>query len=187
MRVSIRSNKGFSLVELMVVVAIIGILAAIAVPNFQRFTAKSKQSEAKSSLSAMYSAERALSSEWQTFAASFDVIGYRPTGWQRYNHGFAANFPAAMPPGYAGPPITANFNTTAFCGLGAIGANGCGVINAPIAPGAVTAGGVTGSAMAIATFQAVSRAHIGNAAPATIDIWTINQNKVIANAANGLP
>ncbi len=76
MQVSIRNNKGFSLVELMVVVAIIGILAAIAVPNFQRFTAKSKQSEAKSSLSAVYSAERAFAAEWQAFFADFRNIGY---------------------------------------------------------------------------------------------------------------
>lgn len=63
MRVSVRDARGFSLVELMVVVAIIGILAAIAVPNFQRFTAKSKQAEAKATLSALYSSTRAFSSE----------------------------------------------------------------------------------------------------------------------------
>ena len=115
MRVSIRNNKGFSLVELMVVVAIIGILAAIAIPNFQRFTAKAKQSEAKSNLSTLYSAERAFQAEWQTYAASFNVIGYAPTGTMRYEHGFAADFATApgagLPPNYTGPNSNATFNS----------------------------------------------------------------------------
>ncbi|MBI2370572.1 MAG: prepilin-type N-terminal cleavage/methylation domain-containing protein, partial [Deltaproteobacteria bacterium] len=46
------NRQGFTLIELMIVVAIIGILAAIAIPNFLRFQAKSKQSEAKTNLAA---------------------------------------------------------------------------------------------------------------------------------------
>ncbi len=38
----LKNNKGFSLVELMVVVAIIGVLSAVAVPQFQKFQRKAK-------------------------------------------------------------------------------------------------------------------------------------------------
>lgn len=45
-------NQGFTLIELMIVVAIVGILAAIAIPAYQDYTVRSKISEAMTALAA---------------------------------------------------------------------------------------------------------------------------------------
>ena len=54
-----RRSAGFTLIELMIVVVIIGILASLALPRFMRATTKSKQSEAKLILKQIYTNERA--------------------------------------------------------------------------------------------------------------------------------
>ena len=60
---SLRSSKGFTLIELMIVVAIIGILAAIAIPNFLQYQMKSRQAEAKTNLGAIKTSEVAFQAE----------------------------------------------------------------------------------------------------------------------------
>ena len=62
-----RSSKGFTLIELMIVVVIIGILAALAIPRFMAATTKSKQSEAKQILKQIYVMERAYRQEYDTY------------------------------------------------------------------------------------------------------------------------
>lgn len=79
-------EKGFTLIELMIVVAIIGILAAIAIPNFLRFQAKSKQGEAKTNLGAIGTTAEAFRAENDTYVTDFNGLGWAPQGSTRYSY-----------------------------------------------------------------------------------------------------
>ena len=61
---------GFTLIELMIVVAIIGILAAIAIPNFVKFSCRSRTSEAKIMLKHVSVAQEAYRAEFDIYVPS---------------------------------------------------------------------------------------------------------------------
>src|SRR2546425_7496767 len=83
-------QKGFTLIELMIVVAIIGILAAIAIPNFIKFQARSKQSEAKANLKAIFTAQKAFYQEKDRFSTLTGEVGFEPERNNRYAYFLAA-------------------------------------------------------------------------------------------------
>ena len=63
----IKNRQGFTLIELMMVVVIIGILAALAIPRFMTAGAKSKQAEAKEILKQVYTMERSYFVEHEEY------------------------------------------------------------------------------------------------------------------------
>ena len=79
------NNSGFTLIELMIVVAIIGILASIAIPNFLIYQAKAKQAEAKSNLGAIFTSQIAFRAERDRFAQTISgILDWAPAGSTRY-------------------------------------------------------------------------------------------------------
>jgi type IV pilus assembly protein PilA len=160
----VKGQKGFTLIELMIVVAIIGILAAIAIPNFLRYQAKSRQAEAKTNLGAIFVAETAYFSENNRYG-SFSEIGYALAGTtNRYTYRSPATGGAGGSSNGTADRIVCG--APAPCTPSAEGVSGQFPSAAVVAPGAFTAS-------AVAQLDS----------DATIDGWSVNDVKGGLSAA----
>ena len=87
---------GFTLIELMIVVAIIGLLAAIAIPNFQNYQCKSRQAEAQLVLGQIKKAQEVYFSENNRYSSSLGRIGLEISN----NANYSASILSASGTGY---------------------------------------------------------------------------------------
>jgi type IV pilus assembly protein PilE len=70
-----KKSAGFTLIELMIVVVIIGILAALAIPRFMKASAKSKTTEAQLILKQIYTMERSYKQQFDEYSDDLVAIG----------------------------------------------------------------------------------------------------------------
>lgn len=82
-------KKGFTLIELMIVVAIIAFLAMVAIPSFKQFLAKAKRTEAYMNLNALATAEKIYWAEHGTYSTDLNALGWKPEGQIQYSYGFS--------------------------------------------------------------------------------------------------
>jgi len=145
------NQRGFTLIELMIVVAIIGILAAIAIPNFLKYQAKSRQSEARTNLGGVFVAQTSFYGEQGRYS-NFDQIGFALAGSSnRYTY-------RAMLTTQVGTSVNAGAVQTIAAGIGAAAAEGT--------PAAVSA--ATG-------FTATAAANLDT--DTVLDQWHVNDIK----------
>jgi len=92
-----KKNNGFTMIEIMVVVVIIGLLALLTVPMTTRFLAKAKRAEAYMNLSSIYTAQKIYWAENGKYASDLASLGWKPEGYSGggkkekfyYTYGFA--------------------------------------------------------------------------------------------------
>ena len=71
-----RYTKGVTLVELMIVIVIVGILAALALPNYRQYVAKAKRNEAKAALMQIATLQERFYLQNNTYTQDLTQLGF---------------------------------------------------------------------------------------------------------------
>ncbi|MEZ4459688.1 MAG: prepilin-type N-terminal cleavage/methylation domain-containing protein [bacterium] len=120
-------KKGFTLVELMIVVAIIGILAAIAIPAFLRYIKSSKVSEAEGMMKKMSEGAKTYFTSEQRYSKSAGAGGDQP--WHAGNAAAGQSDSFGMPVAWSNYVFPGGSAVAAICS--ATGAATCADTDAP--------------------------------------------------------
>ena len=135
MRKFFKKKAGFSLIELMIVISIIGVLAALGMPKFKSFQATARQAEVKTNLNHVYVLQESYytdSNTYSNFAAMGSGIGSGTTGCNVSNNiGFALTDCTKIRYQYTG----VNADASAFTASG----NSLTSTNNKVFPGCATA------------------------------------------------
>lgn len=110
---TLKADKGMSLVEIMVVVALLSIVMAIGIPSYQNLMVRSRQKEGFNMLNAFYSAASAMKAEYGFFPGNLVGSSFAPEGQLIYRLRSEDNAGANRDTGFPGFPLAAFQNDDA--------------------------------------------------------------------------
>jgi len=108
----LRNSKGFTLIELMIVVVIIGILAALAIPRFTQASARAKEKEADGILKQIYTLQNAYLANNGTYANNETAL--MTVGWDSNTTNGLKNY-SAPTIAQSQFPLTMTKTGTGYC------------------------------------------------------------------------
>lgn len=191
----LKNSSGFTLVELMVAVGITGALTTIAVPNYLKYVAKSRESEAKISLSAIYVGEKQFGVEYGYYTACLPNIGFQGSNVpsdRYYTVGFKNTQANLVRCGSTTSTACYDIPALAACHTAGAAANytyyaatshvaSTGPSESDLVPSS-DPGALTGvGKIAFSVGAAGSISNSGH-----LDIWKINEQKVLSNVSSGI-
>lgn len=200
---STKNQAGFSLMELLVTVSIVGVLSTAGVPVYRRMVSKAKTSEAKVNLGAMANVESMFQSEYSTFGTNLNMMGYSMDGAPAnalYAVGFfngTCNNLAVFPAGNANvlaniPNYQAAANTQTVFGRAqdswardaaglAVGARG----TKTVCPAVAGIGAAAGNYTLAAAGAIRAGTNLDTEPGATNDVWTLDNTRNLIHLQDG--
>jgi type IV pilus assembly protein PilE len=99
-------ERGFTLIELMIVVVIVAILTAVGLPSYFAQVQKSRRSEAKAALTQLATMQQQFRTEQNRFTSDLTDLGLASAGWNDTENGY---YEVSVVAATGGCPIAACF------------------------------------------------------------------------------
>lgn len=175
---TLKNQSGFTLIELLIVVAIVGVLAVVGIPSYRGMVTKSKMSEPKVLLGAVYVAENAFRAEYNSFGNNLSAMGLDASPPANYTYGFMTDQGAELS---ITPAETTNKNSQLEIDVPKYHTNPKGIFAARNNPPG--AGKLDTGAIDAGTFLATATGCIGNVCSALADHdgWSMNQEGTLSH------